>query len=87
MSTIITMTAVIKGASDDVISIPAGLMEQLGLHEGELVQATVENGTLRVKRIESFLALRGKLAGDEAFDKALKEIDAAWQSWSTPASA
>lgn len=87
MSTICQMTTVVKGNVDDVISIPADLMRQLGLRDGERVQATVENGVLRVKRIESFLALRGKFAGDDAFEKAIKEIDMSWQSWSTSASA
>ena len=81
------MTTVIKETSEDVISIPAELMRQLGLRTGERVQATIENGALRVKRIEPFLALRGTLAGDTAFDKAMQEINDAWQSWSTPASA
>lgn len=81
------MTTVIKASEDDVISIPADMMRQLGLRPGERVQATIENGMLRVKRIESFLALRGVLAGDIAFDKAMQEINDAWLSWSTPASA
>jgi len=81
------MTLVVKSSDEDTISLPARLMTVLNLREGEAIKAIVEGQTLRLARLSSFLNLRGALADDEAFDRALEFIDRAWQSWTRPASA
>jgi antitoxin component of MazEF toxin-antitoxin module len=81
------MTLVVKSSDEDTISLPARLMTVLNLREGEPIKAIVEGQTLRLARLSSFLSLRGALADDEAFDRALDFMDRAWQSWTIPASA
>ncbi len=68
-----------KSSTEDTISLPAGLMNLLGLHEGDEIKAIVEGQTLRPASLDQFLALRGALQNNEAFDKALEFIDRAWQ--------
>ena len=81
------MTIVVKSSDEDAIAIPTRLMAALKLHEGDEVKAIVEGETLRLTRLDWFLALRGVLADDEEFDRAMEQIERAWQSWTTPASA
>lgn len=81
------MTVIVKSAANDVISIPASLIEQLGLRDGDRVKTSIEGGELRVIKLNRFLALRGALADDATFDQAMKQMDEFWQSWTTPASA
>jgi len=80
------MTIVVKSSNEDAIAIPTQLMAALKLHEGDEVKAIVEGETLRLTRLDRFLALRGVLADDEEFDRAMEQIERAWQSWTTPAS-
>ncbi|MCC7352337.1 MAG: AbrB family transcriptional regulator [Anaerolineae bacterium] len=81
------MTIVVKSTDEDAISLPAGLMAVLNLREGDAIKAIVDGQTLRLARLDKFLALRGILADDEAFDRALASIDRAWKSWTIPISA
>ncbi|HLF28789.1 MAG TPA: AbrB/MazE/SpoVT family DNA-binding domain-containing protein [Anaerolineae bacterium] len=81
------MTVVVKSSEENTIAIPAHLMEALNLREGEEVKAIVDGETLRLARLGKFLGLRGALAGDEAFDRALELNDQAWRAWTTTPSA
>jgi len=73
------MTTIVKSLNENVISIPAWLMQVLNLREGDKVKAVVEGETLRLTRLEQFLALRGALSEDESFDQAMEFINQAWQ--------
>ena len=76
------MTIPVKKSEQNVIRIPAELMNALNLHEGDQVQAIISGKTLRLTRITKFLELRGALANDTAFDNAMEWIDQAWQTHS-----
>jgi antitoxin component of MazEF toxin-antitoxin module len=75
------MTTVVKISDDDKIAIPRRLMELLNLSDGDQVKPVVDGGTLRLEPVESFLGLKGSLADDEAFDRAIEEIQSEWQEW------
>jgi len=81
------MTFVVKSTHDNTIALPAWLMNQLQLHDGEEVKTSIEGQTLRLTPLEQFLALRGALQEDEAFDQAMAYLDQAWQTWTLPPSA
>jgi len=81
------MATVIKSNAEDSISLPAHLLAGLNLREGDEVKVTVEGQTLRLARLDQFLSLRGALEGDDAFDRAMDDIDRAWQAWTLPNSA
>lgn len=78
------MTIIVQSSDENAISLPAWLMDVLNLHEGDAVKAVVDGQTLRLTRLDMFLALRGALADDEAFDRAIDFIDQAWNSWTIP---
>lgn len=55
--------------------------------DSELTSFTAIDGqTLPLTPLEQFLALRGTLRDDPAFDQAMDYLDQAWQSWTTPSS-
>jgi antitoxin component of MazEF toxin-antitoxin module len=81
------MTTVVKSSDENKIAMPSYLMERLNLHDGDEVKAIIEGQSLRLARIDEFLALRGALAEDEEFDLAMELIDQAWQAWKSPTSA
>ncbi len=81
------MTLVARSTRADTIFLPERLFSLLKLREGDAVKVVVEGQTLRVARLEAFLSLRGALADDEAFDRAMTEIDQGWNEWTSPASA
>jgi antitoxin component of MazEF toxin-antitoxin module len=81
------MAITVRSTSDDSISLPAKLMAGLNLREGDEVKVTVEGQTLHLARLDQFLNLRGTLASDDSFDRAMDFIDRAWQAWTMPASA
>lgn len=81
------MTLTVRGCDTDAIVIPHRLMEQLQLREGEEVTPVIEGNTLRLSRVGDFLALRGALAEDEDFDRAIQLVKQEWQSWTSSASA
>jgi antitoxin component of MazEF toxin-antitoxin module len=77
------MTITVKTSDEDTISIPAQLMAELNLREGDEVQVIVEGETLQLKRLDKFLQLRGALADDPDFDRAMEQMERAWQAWTT----
>lgn len=81
------MTLVVKSSSEDTISLPAWLMKSLNLQEGDEIKTIIEGQTLRLAPLDQFLALRGALREDQAFDAAIEFLDQAWQSWTIPNSA
>jgi hypothetical protein len=56
----------------------------LNLHDGSIVRATVDQEQLRLEQLDRFLSLRGSLADDEEFDRAMEELNKAWESWPQP---
>ena len=80
------MTLTVKVSKQDSIQIPANLAVELDLHDGDQVKAFVEGKILRIASLDSFLALQGALANDDAFDQAMEYIDQAWQQWKNPVS-
>lgn len=81
------MMTVVKSSDEDEIAIPPRLMELLRLREGDEVKAIVEGQSLRLARIDKFLELRGALADDEEFDRAMELIAQSWKEWKSPTSA
>jgi antitoxin component of MazEF toxin-antitoxin module len=75
------MTTIVKIADDDKIAIPRRLMELLHLSEGDRVNPVVDGGALRLEPVDNFLGLKGSLADDEAFDRAIEEIQSDWREW------
>lgn len=80
------MTITIKSGQEDVVSLPTELLRALNLKEGDVVQIIVQGDTLRVTRLDKFLRLRGTLADDQEFDRAMDWIQGAWQAWTPPSS-
>ncbi len=78
------MTLIVKTTYDNTIALPASMLSRLHLHEGEEVRMSIEGQTLRLTPLEEFLALRGALREDEAFDQAMTYLDRAWQAWTSP---
>jgi bifunctional DNA-binding transcriptional regulator/antitoxin component of YhaV-PrlF toxin-antitoxin module len=78
------MTVIVKASAEDVILIPAKLLAQLNLQEGDEVKAFVEGNTLRLQKLDDFLSLGGALANDAGFDEAMQYLEKAWQAWTPP---
>jgi antitoxin component of MazEF toxin-antitoxin module len=81
------MTITIKMSEEDAIAIPAQMLAELNLREGDQVRVVIEGDTLRLERLDRFLQLRGVYANDEKFDRAMELMDRAWQEWTTTPSA
>jgi antitoxin component of MazEF toxin-antitoxin module len=81
------MPTIIKSSDDNKIAIPTRLMEEMDLREGDEVKAIVDGETLRLSRLDKFLSLRGSMADDEDFDRAMELINQSWLEWKPPASA
>ena len=81
------MTIIARSTREDTIFLPERLFTLLKLREGDAVRAVIEGQTLRVARLEAFLSLRGVLADDEAFDRAMEDLKQGWNAWPYPASA
>ncbi len=73
------MTVIVQSSSEDVISLPAWLMKVLNLHEGDEIKTVIDGQTLRITPLDQFLALRGALENDQAFDTAIEFLNQAWQ--------
>ncbi|MBC7228365.1 MAG: hypothetical protein H5T61_14225 [Thermoflexales bacterium] len=69
------MKFVVRTSNADVVYLPVSLMDALGLHDGDLVKAQVDQQALRLSRVSRFLELRGALAEDEEFDRALELLE------------
>lgn len=80
------MTVVVKGTTENVISLPGWLMERLALAEGDSVTLVVDGDTLHLKPLERFLNLRGVYQDDDDFEKAIDDLNQAWQQWTHPES-
>ncbi len=80
------MTITVKTSDENSIAIPAELMAELNLHEGDQVKVIVEGETMRLARLDNFLKLRGALANDTDFDRAMEKIEQAWKTWNPPLS-
>ncbi len=78
------MTLVVQSSSEDTISLPVRLMKLLNLREGDEIKTIIEGQTLRLAPLDQFLALRGTLSEDKAFDTALEFLDQTWHSWTIP---
>ncbi len=81
------MTLVILSNDENIISLPATILDKLRLQEGDQVAAVLEGQTLRLSKLDDFLRLRGILAEDLAFDEAMTILERSWESWNSPASA
>jgi len=81
------MMQVAKSANDHLISLPSSLLSKLRRQEGEMVKTTVEIHTLRLTPLPQFLALRGVLSDEVAFEEAITYLEGAWQSWTMNESA
>jgi antitoxin component of MazEF toxin-antitoxin module len=81
------MTIIIKSTTENSIAIPKALMKALNLHDGDEVKAVVDGETLRLAGLNKFLSLRGALANDQDFERAMESNDKAWQAWTTNESA
>ena len=77
------MTLTIQRSEGPTIAIPGDLLSRLQLREGDEVTPVVQEGTLRLTQVDRFLALRGSMAEDDGFDRAMDEIAGAWQSWNS----
>ena len=75
------MTLVVQSSSEDVISLPHWLMQLLDLNEGDAIKTVIEGKTLRLASLDHFLALRGALKDDQAFDEAITYLSQAWEKW------
>lgn len=75
------MMLVVKSTHDNFISVPLSLLMQWRLQEGEVVKTILEGHTLRLTPLQQFLALRGVLSEDSAFEEAMTYLTGAWQSW------
>lgn len=62
-------------------------MKELDLSEGDEVKAVVDGKSLRLSSLDQFLSLRGSLADDEEFGRALELMNQSWQEWKSPTSA
>ncbi len=81
------MTITVKRSEEDTIFLPASLLAILKLQEGSAVKAIVEGQSLRLAQLDQFLALRGALADDQEFDRAMDSLDQMWMQWTLPNSA
>lgn len=81
------MASVVKSSAEDAIFLPARLLAGLNLRDGDEVKVTIEGQTLRLTRLDQFYNLRGALADDTGFDRAMEFMDRAWRSWTTSVSA
>ncbi len=73
------MAVVIRSMDEDSVALPADVMTDLNLHDGDRVKIIVEGQTIRFASLDKFLALRGILADDESFDQAIDELRHMWK--------
>lgn len=81
------MKLIVRVSPTNTMYLPVHLMDALGLQDGDLVRAQVDHQALRLARIGRFLELRGILAEDEEFDRAVDLLEKAWAAWNLSASA
>lgn len=81
------MTIIVKSRDDNVITLPARLLEGLHWPEGMEIKVIQDGQVLRLAPLDQFLALQGSLQEDELFDEAMQLLNNAWQSWTMSTSA
>ncbi len=81
------MSMIIKSTSEQVLTLPLSLLKKLNWREGDEVKVSVAGDLLKVERLDKFLRLRGALANDADFDKAMELLEQAWNQWTSPDSA
>jgi hypothetical protein len=81
------MAVIVRSSDDDTISLPSRLLDGLNWREGDEVRAFLEGKVLRLARLNEFLSLRGILADDQDFERAIEFMDRAWKSWTMTGSA
>lgn len=81
------MTIIVKSQDEDVIILPARLLEGLHWPEGSEIKVIMDGQVLRLAPLDQFLALRGSLQDDESFDEAMQLLNESWQSWTVATSA
>lgn len=81
------MAIVVTSTNDDIIAIPAWLMKALNLRDGATVKATIEGQSLNLSPLSEFLALRGVLRDDDAFEDAIDSLSGQWDTWTQNLSA
>lgn len=78
------MGIIVKSTNDQCLTIPLELLKQLNWREGDEVKVSIAKDSLQIKRLDAFLRLRGALADDVNFDKAMETLDQAWNQWTSP---
>ena len=73
------MSMMVKSTSEQVLTLPLSLLKKLNWREGDQVKASVAGDLLKVERLDKFLRLRGALAGDAIFDKAMETLSSMWE--------
>ena len=73
------MAVVVKSSDEDTISLPSRLLDGLKWREGDEVKVILEGKVLRLARLNEFLSLRGVLADDKDFERAIEFMDRAWK--------
>jgi len=61
-------------------------LHRLNLREREVVRLQILPAEASVvqSKVDAFLSLRGALADDEDFDRAVTMMEKAWQTWTAP---
>ena len=77
------MSMIVKSTSEQVLTLPLSLLKKLNWREGDEVKASVAGDLLKIERLDRFLRLRGVLADDADFDKAMETLDQAWNQWTS----
>jgi len=62
-------------------------LHRLNLRERQVIRLQVlpAEASAVQSKMDAFLNLRGRLADDEGFDRAMTLMEKAWQTWTTPA--
>ena len=73
------MSMIVKSTSEQVLTLPLSLLKKLNWREGDQVKVSVAGDLLKIERLDKFLRLRGALAGDAVFDKAMETLRSMWE--------
>lgn len=78
------MSMIVKSTNEQVLMLPLSLLKKLDWREGDEVKVSVTGDLLKIERLGKFLRLRGVLADDAGFDKAMETLDQTWNQWTLP---
>ena len=73
------MSMIVKSTSEQVLTLPLSLLKKLNWREGDEVKVSVAGDLLKIERLDRFLRLRGALADDAVFDKAMETLSSMWE--------